>query len=323
MTKKVKWGIIGLGKIANKFAADMQLSPNTELYAVASRSQEKANDFATLYHAKKSYDSYKKLAEDPDVDVVYIATPHVFHYENALICLRNGKHVLCEKPMGMNAEQVSDMMALAKDEGLFLMEGIWTRFHPSTQKVLDLIIQGTIGEINHIRADFGFAAAFDLEKRLFNKSLGGGSLLDVGLYPVYLSLQLLGKPQSIAAQARFTQTGVDDFCTMAFDYGNKVKAQLESSLAMKTPSEAYIVGTDGILKLHSRFHECTKVSMFKNGEEHVFDFEMKGNGYIYEIEEVNECISQGKTESEKLPLSFSFNLSQTLGLVLNEIGLEY
>jgi predicted dehydrogenase len=138
-----------------------------------------------------------------------------------------------------------------------------------------------------------------------------------------LSLQLLGKSQSISVQARFTKTGVDDFCTMTFDYGNKVKAQLESSLAINTSTEAYIVGTEGAIKLHSRFHECKKISLFKNGDEQVFDFEMKGNGYVYEIEEVNRCISQGKTESEKLPLSFSLTLSQTLDLILNEIGLEY
>ena len=323
MAKKVRWGIVGLGKIANKFAADLLLSENAELHAVASRDQGKANDFATLYHAKKSYDSYKKLAKDPDVDVVYIATPHVFHYENTLMCLDNGKHVLCEKPLGMNAIQVGEMLALAKKKDLFLMEGIWTRFHPSTQKVLDLIKQETIGEIIHLRADFGFAAAFDTEKRLFNKLLGGGSLLDVGLYPVYLSLQLLGKPQSISAQARFTETGVDDFCTMTFNYGNNVKSQLESSLAINTSTKAYIVGIQGTIKIHSRFHECKRISLFKNGEEQVFDFEMKGNGYIYEIEEVNRCISQGNTESEKLPLSFSLTLSQTLDSVLNEIGLEY
>ncbi|MFY0674004.1 MAG: Gfo/Idh/MocA family oxidoreductase [Bacteroidia bacterium] len=323
MEKRLKWGIIGLGKIANKFAADLRLSETAVLHAVASRSHQKANEFAHKYESVKAYGSYDALVKDPEVDVVYVATPHVFHFEITMMCLEHGKHVLCEKPMGMNAVQVGEMMALAKKKGLFLMEGIWTRFHPSTQKVLELINRGTVGEINHLRADFGFAAAFDPEKRLFNKSLGGGSLLDVGLYPVYLSLQLLGKPQSIAAQARFTQTGVDDFCTMAFDYGNKVKAHLESSLAINTSTEAYIVGTEGAIKLHSRFHECKRISLFKNGEESTFDFEIKGNGYIYEIDEVNRCISQGKAESEKLPLTLSLTLSYTLDLILSEIRLEY
>ena len=323
MNRKIKWGIIGLGKIANKFAADLQLSESAELYAVASRSQEKANEFAHQYNAKIAYNFYEKLAKDPNVDVVYIATPHVFHYQNTLMCLKNGKHVLCEKPMGMNQDQVKEMMALAKEKGLFLMEGIWTRFHPAIQKVLELIHSKSIGDIIHLKADFGFLADYNPQKRLFNKKLGGGSLLDIGLYPVYLSLLLLGKPIKIDAKARFTQTGVDDFCTINFEYGNRVHSALESTLAMQTPTEANIHGTKGSIKIHSRFHESTKVALYKSGEATIYDFNMKGNGYYYEIEEVNQCLNAAALESKKLPLSISLALAQTLDLIREKIGLEY
>uniref|UniRef100_UPI0040498FBD Gfo/Idh/MocA family protein n=1 Tax=Flavobacterium sp. TaxID=239 RepID=UPI0040498FBD len=256
MNNKIKWGIIGLGKIANKFAADLQLSDNAVLFAVASRNAEKAENFSQKYNATKFYDSYEALAEDSEIDVIYIATPNTFHFQNTMMCLQNGKGVLCEKPMGINATEVATMMYEAKSRNLFLMEGIWTRFMPATNKLLEILANKTIGEILFIRADFGFKADPNPDGRLYNKKLGGGSLIDIGIYPLYLSLLTLGIPVDIKAMARIIETGVDSYCAILLDYENGAKASFESTFEANTPTEAYIYGTKGAIKLHSRFSSC-------------------------------------------------------------------
>lgn len=324
MNKKIKWGIIGLGKIANKFASDLMLSKDAELYAVASRSLKKAENFATKYNAEKYFNSYEELAQDAEIDVVYIATPHTFHFENTLLCLQNDKSVLCEKPMGMNSSEVEIMINEANKRNLFLMEGLWTRFIPATEKLLELIKNKVIGEILFVKADFGFKAEYNLDGRLYNKKLGGGSLLDIGIYPVYLSLLLLDIPKQIKALARFTETGVDNYCSVLLDYEDNTKAILESTIEADTPIEAYIYGTKGNIKLHKRFHHSEKLTVNRDGfpvEE--IDLKYKGEGYIHEIEEVNNCLINNKTESEKLPLSNSLNLISLLDKIRDEIGLKY
>jgi len=324
MNKKIKWGIIGLGKIANKFASDLMLSKDAVLYAVASRSLEKAENFATKYNAEKYFNSYEELAQDAEIDVVYIATPHTFHFENTLLCLQNDKSVLCEKPMGMNSSEVEIMINEAKKRNLFLMEGLWTRFIPATEKLLKLIKNKVIGEILFVKADFGFKAEYNLDGRLYNKKLGGGSLLDIGIYPVYLSLLLLDIPKQIKTLARFTETGVDSYCSVLLDYEDNTKAILESTIEADTPIEAYIYGTKGNIKLHKRFHHSEKLTVSRDGfpvEE--INLKYKGEGYVHEIEEVNNCLINNKTESEKLPLSNSLNLISLLDKIRDEIGLKY
>ncbi|TNE72435.1 Gfo/Idh/MocA family oxidoreductase [bacterium] len=321
--KQIRWGILGLGKIAHKFAQDLLLSEHAVLYAVASRSQEKAVDFGTQYQAKACYSSYEAMLEDPNVDVVYIATPHVNHFEWTLKSLQMGKHVLCEKPMGMNAKQVELVKAEAEKRNLFLMEGIWTRFIPMTEKLLQLLNENLLGKLISIRADFGFKAPFDLNKRIYNKSLGGGSLLDIGIYPIYLSLLLFGKPKTVQASARFTSTQVDATCMMMFGYDAGQKAMLESTIETTTPTEAYIFGTEGSIHLHPRFHHTEKITLNLNGQEQFFEEKYLGNGYIHEIDEVNQCLFNGKTESEKLPMQTSLDLASILDEVRAEIGLEY
>ncbi|WP_420571992.1 Gfo/Idh/MocA family protein [Kordia sp.] len=323
MSKKVHWGIIGLGKIAINFATDLQLSETAILHGVASRSQKKATIFAKKYNANKAYDSYEALANDPEIDVIYIATPHVFHYENTLLCLQKGKAVLCEKPMGINSKQVQTMIQEAKSRKLFLMEAIWTRFMPSYKKVLELLDAQTIGDIISVHADFGFLGKFDPESRLYNKDLAGGSLLDIGLYPIFLSLLVLGIPTDIKAMARMTETDVDSFCSMLFSYKNGEKAILESTIEVDTPTEAFIHGTKGSIKLHRRFHHAGTITLYKDGQETIFELPHAGIGYIHEIEEVNACILNGETESEKLPLEFSQNLIEIIDRVKSEIGLKY
>lgn len=324
MNKTIKWGIIGLGKIANKFTGDLLLSHDSELYAIASRSLKKAEKFAIKYNALKFYGSYEELAKDPDIDVIYIATPHTFHFENTMLCLQNNKSVLCEKPMGMSAAEVEIMVNEAKSRKLFLMEGLWTRFIPATEKVLELINNNVIGNLISVRADFGFKADYDLDGRLYNTKLGGGSLMDIGIYPVYLSLLTLGMPKKIMAMARMTETGVDSSCSILFDYENSAKAMLESTIESDTPIEAYIFGTKGHIKIHRRFHHSEKITLFKDGfPKEEIDLKYIGEGYVHEIDEVNTCLINNKMVSEKLPPSISFNLISLLDKIRNEIGLKY
>lgn len=324
MKKKLNWGIIGLGKIAKVFASDLALSDQSQLFAVASRDINNAASFAKEFKAIKHYGNYQDLAKDTDIDVVYIATPHVFHYEYTMMCLKAGKHVLCEKAFGMNESQVREMTEEAQKRNLFLMEAFWTRFIPATEKVLELIEQNKIGQVQQIRADFGFKADLDPAKRLVNKSLGGGSLLDIGIYPVFLSLLILGTPQNITAKAQMTTTDVDSFMAAIFDYKNGEKAVLESSITYQTPTEAYIFGEKGYLKMHPRFHHCEKISIHiegKNVEE--IEIEYKGQGYFHEIAEVENCIKNNQTESKKMPHQMSLKLIQTLDRIRKEIGLAY
>ncbi|MGK0448959.1 MAG: putative dehydrogenase [Polaribacter sp.] len=323
MNKKIKWGIIGLGKIANKFAEDLQLLTDTELYAVASRDVEKAEKFSEKYNSKKFYASYEELAADAEIDVIYIATPNTFHFENTMMCLKKGKGVLCEKPLGINYREVETMVREAESRNLFLMEGIWTRFIPATKKLLQILDKKMIGDTLFIRADFGFKADTNPEGRLYNKKLGGGSLLDIGIYPIYLSLITLGIPIDIKVMARMTDTDVDSYCSMLFDYDNGAKAILESTIEANTPTEAYIYGSKGSLKLHSRFHHSEKITIFQNGETSTLNLKFKGNGYIHEIEEVNKCLLHGKIESSKLPLKTSINVIKLIDRIKAEIGLEY
>jgi len=324
MSKTYNWGIIGLGKIANKFVKDLQLVEGANLYAVASRSLDRAKSFSKQHQADKYYGSYKELAEDPNIDVIYIATPHVFHYENTLMCLKAGKAVLCEKAFGMNKQEVETMILKSREKGVFLMEALWTRFIPATNKVLELLNSGLIGNLQSVRADFGFKAEYDPQKRVFNKQLGGGSLLDIGIYPIFLSLLTLGVPEKIQAMAIMSPTGADNTCMMLFDYSNEQTAVLDASLMVSTPVEGWLYGDKGSLKMHHRFHHTKEISHYK-GQELIGTYQVDfiGNGYYHEIVEVMDCLKAGEIESKKMPLSFSLDLITVLDGVRESIGLSY
>ncbi|GAB2763649.1 Gfo/Idh/MocA family protein [Salinimicrobium soli] len=323
MKRKINWGILGLGKIANKFASDLQLSPNAVLYSVASRNEKKAKSFSEKYNSVKFYTSYEELADDPQIDVIYVATPHSFHFEHTMMCLKKGKGVLCEKPMGLNFPEVEMMSREARSRNLFLMEGMWTRFIPATNKLLEILENKEIGDVLFMRADFGFKGNTDPEGRLYNKELGGGSLMDLGIYPIYLSILALGIPLEIKSTARMTTTGVDAYCSMLLNYENDAKAILETTIEADTPTEAYIYGSNGSLKLHRSFHHSEKITVSRDGHQEVFNLEYNGNGFIYEIEEVNECLRNGKIESSKLPLNTSHEIIKIIDRIKEDIGLKY
>jgi predicted dehydrogenase len=321
-TKNIRWGIIGLGKIANKFATDLVTIENIELVAVASRSQQNADEFAAKYNCKKAYNSYLALVNDPEVDAVYIATPHSFHKEHTILCLQHKKAVLCEKPFAMNLQEVTEMIAVAKENNVLLMEALWTFFLPHFNYVLEMVKSDKYGKLKEVEADFGFKSKYDVESRLLKKEIGGGSLLDIGIYPIFAALATLGNPDSIEAKATFFETGADSECTIVFNY-KEAKATLKSTLLEETPTEAIFTFEKAIIKIHSRFHEPASVTVLENGKEETTDFDSKTFGYNYEAEHFSQLIREGKKESNIMTFEFSRNLITTLDKVRNSIGLEY
>jgi len=323
--KTFNWGVIGCGNIAQLFATDVQTIPGANIYAVASRSLEKAQCFAQANGAAIALDSYKALLEIEKLDAVYIATPHVLHAENSIMCLNAKIPVLCEKPLAMDTRQVRQMIAAAKSNDTFLMEAMWTRFMPPLGKALEIINSGAIGELNSVKADFGFAANFDPEHRLFNPALGGGSLLDIGIYPVFLALLLLGKPEQIEASAVLGKTGVDNACGILLKFPEDKIAILHSTLMSNTRTEAFIYGSDGYIHIHSNWFQLTDVSVHLNATDEVqqFEFEKNSQGYSYEAEEVMRCIAEGKRESESMSHAFSLQLIETLDAIRHKAGINY
>ncbi|MGX1024639.1 Gfo/Idh/MocA family protein [Flavobacterium sp. CS20] len=321
--KTYKWGILGLGKIAHKFANDLQTVKNAELYAVGSRTQNKADEFATKHKASKAYGSYEQLIKDPDIDVVYIATPHVFHKANTIAVLKSGKAVLCEKAFAMNHNEVEDMIRTAQDNHVFLMEALWTNFMPTIKTIKEFQDKKTYGNIKNIQAEFCFKAPFDPNKRLFNPKLGGGSLLDIGIYPVYLALKLLGKPNHISAESKLSTTGVDLETKIVFEYNNNVKADLFCSFDQTRENFAFIEFEKAKIKLGPRFHETDKLSIVTNDKTIDRDFNYQAKGYHFEIAHVQECLEQGFTESPLMPFEFSLELIKTLDKIRAIVGLEY
>ena len=322
-SRKIRWGILGLGNIANKFAQDLLTVPHAELYAVASRTRAKADAFALKYGARIAYDNYTNLAEDPDVDAVYIATPHALHREKSIQCLTQGKAVLCEKPFAMNLHEVEEMIACAQANDTLLMEALWTYFLPHYQYVSELIKTKAYGDLQKIEADFGFSRPFDDSTRLFNKTLGGGSLLDIGIYPIFVALSNLGVPDRINAQATFFDNGVDASCTLEFQYKKNVKAVLKSSVKADLPTEAVFHCEKGVIKINRMFFMPTTVSIFTNGQELIKDFKGDTLGYNYEIMHFNQLLRQGKNESNIMTFEFSRNLIKLLDQVRNKIDLHY
>lgn len=319
----IRWGIIGLGNIAHKFTHDLLKIHDAQLYAVASRNISKAVHFSETYNVSKAYGSYEDLVKDPNVDAVYIATPHSLHKDNTLLCLQHKKAVLCEKPFAMNHEEVEEMISLSKANGTLLMEALWTYFLPHYQFVLNEIKNKTLGELKKLEADFGFKPKFDPSSRVIKKSLGGGSLLDIGIYPIFAALSSLGIPEQIEASASFFNNNVDSSCTMKFIYKNDVSAHLHSTLLKETPTEAIFYFDHGNIKLNSRFHEPTTVTIIDGKGERTLDFGYDSIGYYYEIMHFNALLRAGRSESDVMTFKFSNDLIKTLDAVRQKIGLYY
>jgi predicted dehydrogenase len=295
--QEIRWGIIGAGAIAAKFASDLKTVPNCKIVAISSTSQERANEFASTWEIEKAYGSYESMFET-QLDVVYVASRHPFHKEHTLLCLKNNVAILCEKPFGMNAVEVEEMLVEAKAKNIFLMEALWSCFHPSLIKAKELLDEGKIGRAITFQADFGFKGVYDTSNRLYDPEKGGGALLDIGIYPAFFSYAFFGYPSKIQASSIFAPTGTDETTSFIFKYENNLTSVLNCTFASNTNCEAIIYGELGKITIHSRFHEAMKVSLTLNeGETETFDFTRETLGYDYEITHVNDCVRNSITES--------------------------
>lgn len=321
LNKKIKWGIIGLGKIAQKFVNDLLLLDTIELEAVASRDLTKAEAFAETYHSKKFYGSYEALFQDKFVDIVYIATPHNSHAQLTVLALENKKAVLCEKPFAMNQKQVFKMIEASKDNNVFLMEALWTRFLPAIKKIKSTVENGEIDEVKYVNADFSFYANSSIQ-RIYNKELGGGSILDIGIYPIFLAYLILGMPDKIIAKAHYFESGADSQVSIIFDYKNS-QAILFSSFNSNSKRIAKISGTLGEIIIDSPWNEANSFSLIKDGNEENISIPKTGKGYVHQIVECNSCLHENLTESSLWSHQNSIELITLLDAVRKEIGLIY
>jgi dihydrodiol dehydrogenase / D-xylose 1-dehydrogenase (NADP) len=325
MSKKIRWGILGTGNIAIQFAIDLRVVSDAQLFAVGSRVADTARNFADSFNVPRSYSSYEQLINDPDIDVVYIATPNTLHMENTIACIKAGKAVLCEKPFALNTKQAKRMIDTARKEKVFLMEAMWTRFLPLVTQVRDWLKQDSIGELRIFRANFGFKANWIPEHRLFNPQLGGGALLDIGVYCVSMASMVFGRqPSKIASIAHMAPTGVDEQSAFVFDYGNKALAVITCAFSTDITSDATISGTDGSIYIGPRFYRPTQVTLSVTGKEpQKIEKPLAGHGYGYEAQAVCELLQAGKLESDIMPLDETMAIIKTMDKIRNQWGLKY
>jgi len=325
MTDSIRWGIIGLGSISRKFATGLGYLPDAEVYAVASRSGEKADAFGAEFGATKCYGSYEALANDPDVDVVYIGTPHTYHLPNTLLCLKAGKHALCEKPFAVNRAQAQEMVDCARANKRFLMDAFWTRFFPGMVKLRELLADDVIGDVMLLQVDFGFRMGQILpEHRLFNPELGGGALLDVGVYCVQLASMVFGKqPSEILSQGTLGSTGVDELSATIFKYSDYELATIATAIRLNTPQEARIIGSKGVIAL-SKWWRPSEMTVAVSGQEpRTLKFQNEGNGFNYEAAAVGNCIRSGLIECDVMPLDETLAIMDTMDRIRAVWGLRY
>jgi predicted dehydrogenase len=322
--KKYKWGILGPGTITHSFVNDLKLLENAELYAVGSRSVERARDYATQYNIPNAYGSYEELINDSDVEIIYVATPHPLHKEWAIKCLEAGKAVLCEKPITVNAADAEELITTAKKNNVFFMEAMWTRFLPAIVKVREWLKDGEIGDVRMVKADFGFRADIDAESRLFNPNLAGGALLDVGIYPVSFAYMVFGKnPTEIISTANLGETGVDEQGASIFKYDNGELAIIESAIRTNTSHDAFILGTKGSIKIPNFWHAKSAILNTDSGESIVYEDTRASIGYNFEAQEVMNCLSREEKESSIMPVSESLDIIKTMDIIRNQYGLKY
>jgi predicted dehydrogenase len=290
-----KWGIIGTGFIAGQFASDLKYVPNAKPYAVSSRSMEKAKKFAAQFGIKNYYDSLEEMLAS-EVDIVYVATPNHRHAPESIAALNAGKAVLCEKPFALNSAELQSIIDVAKEKNLFLMEALWTEFLPSFCKFIELANNGAIGEPMLLKADFGFYSPFNPESRLYNPAQGGGSIYDIGIYPLFAALKLFGEPQTLQTIKIPSLTGTDSTALIQTRHPNDKVAMLASSFSVDLDTEASLYGTKGKLTLHKCFHIQTKLTLQNEKGIQVFEFPQIGNGYQYEAIAAMEAIEKGLTQ---------------------------
>jgi predicted dehydrogenase len=324
MDKVIRWGILGTGKIAKAMAEGLRDTAGAELVAVASRTLDSAESFGAAYGIPRRHASYQALADDPEVDVIYIATPHPMHHANAIMCLNAGKALLVEKSFTVNRREAEEVVALARAKKLFVMEAMWSRFMPAIVEAKRIVDSGEIGTPSHVSADFGFAADVGPEHRAFNPELGGGSLLDLGIYPLSLSAFFLGPVASVQAVGELGATGVDVQAAFSLTHESGAVASCASSLRAHTPCELTISGDKGFVRLNTRFHFTESLTVqLAGGGKRELHIPRTGNGYPHEAAEVVRCLRAGLLESPVMPLDESVALMGILDTMRAQIGVRY
>lgn len=320
----IRWGIIGPGRIAEKFARDISFVKNTEIVAVASRNPERARHFADEFRIAHFYDDYKAIAGDPDVDAVYVATPHPMHFENTKMCLNAGKHVLCEKPLTVNTAESKILIDLATEKDLFLMEALWSRFLPVLQEIRQWINNGRIGDIRLIQSTFGFQAPYDPLSRIFSPELAGGALLDIGVYPIAVSQFLMkNNPLYTDARAIIGNTGVDEMIAVNLLYADGAVSQFTASVQAWFSNDCTIYGTLGKIHIEPMFWYPAKATIYSKTEEQTIHRPLKGGGFEYEIEETCRCIRENMSESPLMTHADTLANMRLMDTIRNTIGLKY
>lgn len=325
MPKPVRWGILGTGSIAHKFATALTAMDDATIAAVGSRTQTSADTFGDRFNIPRCHASYEDLANDPDIDLVYIATPHGLHKENTILCMEAGKGVLCEKPFTVNRRDAQEVIVIAEQQRVFLMEAMWTRFIPAVQQVVRWIEDGAIGEVRMVQAAFGFQSDASEESRLFDPAMGGGSLLDVGIYPLTLAHLAFGQmPDRIQSLPTLGRNGVDEQAGIVLGFEGGGLAVLASAITTDTPHDAFIMGTKGMIHLHDSFWNASKVSIRRgDGSPKVHTFPLMCNGYEYEAQEAQQCFRAGTLQSDIMPHATTLEMLGLMDALRAQWGLKY
>jgi len=324
MNKRYKWGILAPGKMSAKFTRGLKLLEKVELYAVGSRDLKRAKQFAEEFGFKKYYGSYEELTDDGEVDVIYIASPHSHHFEHTLMCLKNKKAVICEKAFALNSMEVKAMISEAEKQKVFLMEALWPPFQPIYRKTKEILLGGEPGKIIHLNARFSFQAPYDPIDRKFNLELGGGSLLDIGIYPVIDALYFMGVPSEVIAKASFTETGSEESISIVFGYDDGRMATIYSSFRTAGGIGCDILCENGNLHFSRGRDMSQQLNVALNGKENKeYSLLPDGMGYQFEAMEVMKCLEEGKIQSDIVPHLFSLNLMNTLDRIRQAAGIVF
>lgn len=317
-----RWGVVGTGSIARAFARDLKFTQGHVIAAVGSRTLDTAQEFCDQFGGK-AFGSYEALVQQ-DIDGVYVATPHPFHCPNTLLALENNKPVLCEKPFSVNAKESAAMIAKAREKNLLLVEAMWSRFLPHYRLINQLLQQGVLGQVRFLYADHGQKLPAERHPRLHLPELAGGALLDLGIYPISLSYLLFGKPKTITARASFTSSGVDESTSVIFEYNQNYQANLHTTLTLKTPCSATIIGNEATLEIQGSFYTPTSMTLkYLNGEVIDYPKEYLGHGLREQAIEFARLIKEGKKESELMSLADSHSIMETMDEIRKQIGLAY
>lgn len=323
MTDTIRWGILGAGRIATSFCDDLALLDDHDVVAAGSRSPGGADEFAARFDARP-HGSWQALVEDPDVDVVYVATPHSAHHAAALTALRAGKPVLVEKPFTMDAAQARELVAAAEASGVFLMEAMWTRFLPAVVALREVVAEGRLGDLVAVHADFGVALPDDPEDRWFSPALGGGALLDLGVYPVSFASMLLGTPAHVLAASDTTSTGVDSQTSAILRDGHGRHALVSTTMLANSETRATVVGRDARIEVDRPFFRTLGFTLvYADDTPERVERPFEGNGMRFEAMEVARCLREGLRESPVMPLAETVTIMETLDEIRRQIGLVY